>query len=116
MVAVAEERVVPRAEIARVAAEIAGGAPVLLGDGAATPSARSVARLALAGDRIDELRAGTPVYMRGAAAEVAFPAGNPGGPFGEKKQSGRKRSRIARTISGIRAARLVLSSVPCWST
>ena len=86
VVAVAEERVVPRAEIARVAAEIAGGAPVLLGDGAATPSARSVARLALAGDRTDELRAGTPVYMRGAAAEVAFPAGNPGGPFGEKKQ------------------------------
>jgi len=86
VVAAAEERVVPRAEIARVAAEIAGGAQILLGDAAATPSARSVARLVLAGDRTDELRAGTPVYMRAAEAEVKFPAGNPGGPFVGKKQ------------------------------
>lgn len=43
-----------------------------------TPSARSVARLALAGPRTDVLRTGTPVYIRPSAAEVAFPDGNPG--------------------------------------
>jgi tRNA threonylcarbamoyladenosine biosynthesis protein TsaB len=43
-----------------------------------TPSARSVARLALGGPRTDVLRTGTPVYIRPSAAEVAFPNGNPG--------------------------------------
>jgi len=43
-----------------------------------TPSARSVARLALDGPREDALRSGTPVYIRPSAAEVAFPDGNPG--------------------------------------
>jgi tRNA threonylcarbamoyladenosine biosynthesis protein TsaB len=43
-----------------------------------TPSGRSVARLALAGSRIDVVQTGTPVYIRPSAAEVAFPDGNPG--------------------------------------
>jgi tRNA threonylcarbamoyladenosine biosynthesis protein TsaB len=43
-----------------------------------TPSARSIARLALSGPRTDVLRTGTPVYIRPSAAEVAFPDGNPG--------------------------------------
>jgi tRNA threonylcarbamoyladenosine biosynthesis protein TsaB len=46
-----------------------------------TPSAESVARLALAGPRDDVLRTGTPVYIRPSAAEVAFPDGNPGTRF-----------------------------------
>jgi len=46
-----------------------------------TPSARSVARLALAGPGVDVLRAGTPVYIRPSAAEVMFPDGNPGIPL-----------------------------------
>ncbi len=43
-----------------------------------TPSARSIARLALSGPRGDVLRSGTPVYLQPSAAEVAFPDGNPG--------------------------------------
>lgn len=43
-----------------------------------TPSGRSVARLALAGSRVDVLQTGTPVYIRPSAAEVTFPDGNPG--------------------------------------
>jgi tRNA threonylcarbamoyladenosine biosynthesis protein TsaB len=45
----------------------------------ATPSARSVGRLAALGDRADALRSGTPVYIRPSEAEVKFPDGNPGG-------------------------------------
>ncbi|HKE20637.1 MAG TPA: tRNA (adenosine(37)-N6)-threonylcarbamoyltransferase complex dimerization subunit type 1 TsaB [Kofleriaceae bacterium] len=58
------------------AALAAAGAP--LSRARVTPSARSVARLALAGPRIDVLQTGTPVYIRPSAAEVAFPDGNPG--------------------------------------
>jgi len=57
------------------------GAGELLDSARATPSARSVARLALSGAREDVLRAGTPVYIRPSEAEVKFPDGNPGGPF-----------------------------------
>jgi tRNA threonylcarbamoyladenosine biosynthesis protein TsaB len=46
-----------------------------------TPSARSVARVALASPRDDVLRSGAPVYIRPSAAEVAFPDGNPGSRF-----------------------------------
>lgn len=53
----------------------------LLARARVTPSARSVARLALCGPRDDVLRTGTPVYIRPSAAEVAFPAGNPGRGF-----------------------------------
>lgn len=84
--AVADERVVPQVDLARLAADIADGASVHLLATSATPSARSIARLALAGARTDELRGGTPVYMRPAEAEAKFPAGNPGGPFVGKKQ------------------------------
>lgn len=44
----------------------------------ATPSARSVGRLAALGDRVDALKGGTPVYIRPSEAEVKFPDGNPG--------------------------------------
>jgi tRNA threonylcarbamoyladenosine biosynthesis protein TsaB len=69
------------------AALAAAGQP--LATARVTPSARSVARLALAGPRTDVLRTGTPVYIRPSAAEVAFPNGNPGSRHlagnGEKK-------------------------------
>jgi tRNA threonylcarbamoyladenosine biosynthesis protein TsaB len=44
----------------------------------ATPSATSIARLALAGDRIDVLGHGAPVYIRPPEAEVKYPNGVPG--------------------------------------
>jgi tRNA threonylcarbamoyladenosine biosynthesis protein TsaB len=96
----ADERIVDPAQLADVVAELRRGTglsrTVIVGDalamyGAAlsaagellararvTPSARSVARLALAGSRTDVLQTGTPVYIRPCAAEVAFPDGNPG--------------------------------------
>jgi tRNA threonylcarbamoyladenosine biosynthesis protein TsaB len=88
VVSVADERVVAAADLPAIAAGIAAGTPVAPGAITATPSARSIARLVLAGERRDELRAGTPVYLRQAAAETVFPAGNPGGPIpiGAKKQ------------------------------
>jgi tRNA threonylcarbamoyladenosine biosynthesis protein TsaB len=57
----------------------------LLTGARSTPSARSVGRLAIAGDRVDALRAGTPVYIRPSEAEVKFPAGNRGGHRTDKK-------------------------------
>jgi tRNA threonylcarbamoyladenosine biosynthesis protein TsaB len=96
----ADERILEPAQLADAVAALCGehglARAVLVGDalelhGAAlaaagqplagarvTPSARSVALLALAGPRDDVLRSGTPVYMRPSAAEVAFPDGNPG--------------------------------------
>ena len=44
----------------------------------ATPSAASVARLALAGDRTDVLGHGAPIYIRPSEAEVKYPDGVPG--------------------------------------
>lgn len=97
---VADERVLEPAQLADAVAALCGEhgltRALLVGDaielhGAAladagqplvgarvTPSARSVALLALAGPRHDVLRSGTPVYIRPSAAEVAFPDGNPG--------------------------------------
>lgn len=49
-----------------------------LGEARATPSARSIARLAIAETPEDSLRSGAPIYIRPSAAEVAFPEGNPG--------------------------------------
>jgi len=43
-----------------------------------TPSGVAVARLALAGDRIDITRGGGPVYIRASEAEVRYPDGVPG--------------------------------------
>ena len=100
VIALAEEQVVPAADLAARIAEVRGaaslGATLLAGDALAvhgdalaaagtpvagaraTPSASSVAQLAIAGDRVDALRAGTPVYIRPSEAEVKFPDGNPG--------------------------------------
>jgi tRNA threonylcarbamoyladenosine biosynthesis protein TsaB len=43
-----------------------------------TPSGEAVARLALAGNRVDITRGGAPVYIRPAEAEVKYPDGVPG--------------------------------------
>lgn len=44
----------------------------------ATPSAASIARLALGGERADVLGHGAPVYIRPSEAEVKYPNGVPG--------------------------------------
>lgn len=101
----AEERVIAAGSLADAIATVRAADPALralvLGEGLAqhgdqvsarcavltgaraTPSATSVGRLALSGQRTDELRAGTPVYIRPSEAEAKFPAGNPGGPFAD---------------------------------
>ena len=43
-----------------------------------TPSGVAVARLALAGNRVDITRGGAPVYIRPSEAEVKYPDGVPG--------------------------------------
>jgi tRNA threonylcarbamoyl adenosine modification protein YeaZ len=45
---------------------------------AATPSGESVARLALAGSRVDVLVGGAPTYIRASEAEIRYPDGVPG--------------------------------------
>ena len=45
---------------------------------ARTPSGAAVARLALAGDRVDITEGGAPTYLRPAEAEVKYPDGVPG--------------------------------------
>jgi tRNA threonylcarbamoyladenosine biosynthesis protein TsaB len=45
---------------------------------ARTPSGRAVARLALAGARVDVARGGAPTYIRPSEAEVKYPDGVPG--------------------------------------
>jgi tRNA threonylcarbamoyladenosine biosynthesis protein TsaB len=45
---------------------------------ARTPSGRAVARLALAGARVDITRGGAPTYIRPSEAEVMYPDGVPG--------------------------------------
>ncbi|MCB9560470.1 MAG: tRNA (adenosine(37)-N6)-threonylcarbamoyltransferase complex dimerization subunit type 1 TsaB [Kofleriaceae bacterium] len=101
LVALGPERVLPPADLAAMIAAVAGdGAGVaLLGDGLdahaaalatldpayarlvdarRTPSAAAVARLALAGDRVDHLVDGAPAYVRPSEAEVKYPGGVPG--------------------------------------
>jgi hypothetical protein len=60
------------------AAALATAGEVVVG-ARATPSARSVGRLAALGDRADALKLGTPIYIRPSEAEVKFPDGNRGG-------------------------------------
>lgn len=87
------ERALPPAELPALAHEVAAGAAVrFTGDAAAaypelaplpgtweqTPSGASVARLALAGARVDVLVAGGPSYIRPSEAEVKYPDGVPG--------------------------------------
>jgi tRNA threonylcarbamoyladenosine biosynthesis protein TsaB len=102
--ALGPERVMPPGELAawvaeRVAAEAGGGpAPTVrfAGDAidaypalsalagaypwlaARTPSGRAVARLALAGARVDITLGGAPTYIRPSEAEVKYPDGVPG--------------------------------------
>jgi hypothetical protein len=45
---------------------------------ARTPSGAAVARLALAGARVDITRGGAPTYIRPSEAEVKYPDGVPG--------------------------------------
>ena len=83
------ERVMAPGELAAWAgpdARFAGDALAVYGDLAAlaprwrvaTPSALAVARLALAGARVDVLAHGAPAYIRPAEAEIKYPDGVPG--------------------------------------
>ena len=101
--ALGPERVMPPGELAAWVAELAGAeagtAPPVLsfaGDAidahpslaalasahpwlaARTPSGRAVARLALAGARVDITLGGAPTYIRPSEAEVKYPDGVPG--------------------------------------
>jgi tRNA threonylcarbamoyladenosine biosynthesis protein TsaB len=98
--AVAAERVIPPAELLALIAAAGGQAnDARIGGDAlsiytdelaalppsvrpatarAIPSAVSVARLALAGDRSDALAHGAPAYIRPSEAEVKYPDGVPG--------------------------------------
>jgi tRNA threonylcarbamoyladenosine biosynthesis protein TsaB len=104
--AVAAERVVPPSELPALLAAAAaivgdGGAITAIAGGDAltvhaeamaalppwltlasagrtTPSAISVARLAIAGDRVDRLTTAGPAYIRPSEAEVKYPDGVPG--------------------------------------
>jgi tRNA threonylcarbamoyladenosine biosynthesis protein TsaB len=97
--AVAPERVIPPAELPALVAALGLGDAVIGGDALAVytdalaalpasvrrvsdsrsvPSALSVARLALAGDRLDALAHGAPAYIRPSEAEVKYPDGVPG--------------------------------------
>jgi tRNA threonylcarbamoyladenosine biosynthesis protein TsaB len=58
-----------------------------------TPSAPSVARLALAGERADVLGHGAPVYIRPSEAEVRYPDGVPGALRKATAARGRKKPR-----------------------
>jgi tRNA threonylcarbamoyladenosine biosynthesis protein TsaB len=100
--ALGPERVMAPGELAAWVAELAGGDPAaprvvrFAGDAidahpalaplagahpwlaARTPSGRAVARLALAGARVDITLGGAPTYIRPSEAEVKYPDGVPG--------------------------------------
>jgi tRNA threonylcarbamoyladenosine biosynthesis protein TsaB len=73
----------PERVLAPAGLEVPDGA-VVVGDVpslcsvAATPTAVSVIRLALAGSRADVLVAGAPTYIRASEAEIRYPDGVPG--------------------------------------
>ncbi|HET9623564.1 MAG TPA: tRNA (adenosine(37)-N6)-threonylcarbamoyltransferase complex dimerization subunit type 1 TsaB [Kofleriaceae bacterium] len=89
-----DERVLAPDDLVAWVAGLAGDAPVrYAGDAivpygerfaglawapARTPSGVAVARLALAGARVDITRAGAPTYIRPSEAEVMYPDGVPG--------------------------------------
>lgn len=56
---------------------VVGDVPALCAH-AATPTGAAVARLALAGARIDVLVGGAPTYVRASEAEIRYPDGVPG--------------------------------------
>ncbi len=68
-------------------AEVLGAAGEIDLEARPTPSAVSVAKLALAGDRVDSLHLGAPAYIRLSEAEIRFPNGNPGGTFAAKPRT-----------------------------
>ena len=88
IVLVGEERVLPPRELATFApagARFTGDASVaypdlalLPGTWQRTPSGVSVAKLAIAGARVDILVSGAPTYIRPSEAEVRYPDGVPG--------------------------------------
>ena len=85
---VGDERVLPPGELpefappgARFAGDAATAYPELAGlpgTWGVTPSGAAVARLALAGSRVDVLVTGSPSYIRPSEAEVKYPDGVPG--------------------------------------
>jgi tRNA threonylcarbamoyladenosine biosynthesis protein TsaB len=85
---VGQERVLPPSELAAFApagARFTGDAAdaypdlsLLPGVWSITPSGASVAKLALAGARVDVLVTGAPTYIRPSEAEVKYPDGVPG--------------------------------------
>lgn len=107
VIAIAPDAVIPIAGVAAAVADAlartGSSRAILVGDGLdnhaaalaiagevvtgarATPSARSVGRLAAIGDRADALKLGTPIYIRPSEAEVKFPDGNPGGHRSDKQ-------------------------------
>jgi tRNA threonylcarbamoyladenosine biosynthesis protein TsaB len=85
---IGEERVLPPSELvafapagARFTGDAAAAYPdlaLLPGTWQQTPSGVSVAKLALAGARVDVLVSGAPTYIRPSEAEVKYPDGVPG--------------------------------------
>ena len=72
------ERVLaPSALVVPEGATTVGDVPALCSH-AATPSGEAVARLALAGSRVDVLVGGAPTYIRASEAEIRYPDGIPG--------------------------------------
>lgn len=76
--ALSPERVLAPAALAvPEGALVVGDVPALCAH-AATPSGIAVARLALAGSRVDVLVGGAPTYIRASEAEIRYPDGVPG--------------------------------------
>ncbi len=77
-VAIEPERcIVPSALVLPPDATTVGDVPTLCTH-AATPTGEHVARLALAGSRVDVLVGGAPTYIRASEAEIRYPDGVPG--------------------------------------
>jgi tRNA threonylcarbamoyladenosine biosynthesis protein TsaB len=73
----AERCIVPSALVVPADATTVGDVPTLCAR-AATPAGEDVARLALAGSRVDVLVGGAPTYIRASEAEIRYPDGVPG--------------------------------------
>jgi tRNA threonylcarbamoyladenosine biosynthesis protein TsaB len=73
----AERCIAPSALAVPPDAATVGDVPALCGH-AATPTGEHVARLALAGNRVDVLVDGAPTYIRASEAEIRYPDGVPG--------------------------------------
>jgi tRNA threonylcarbamoyladenosine biosynthesis protein TsaB len=84
LAALGDERVMPPGELpafaagARCIGDAGAAYPELEGVWDRTPSGSDVARLALAGARVDVLVGGAPAYIRKAEAEILYPDGVPG--------------------------------------